>query len=131
MAKTKKGKKKITKLLNVKVKRKKKEKVLANYFVIGGALRGTEPAIIRTTSLKKAFGIYVTKINIPTTDFRTSRGPVDRFDPEKIVKKGKIYWDGDVYVEKLTRYKKIKKAPVAIPSINLSIETRDYEPGSY
>lgn len=112
-------------------KKKKKKLKLSNYFVICGALKGTEPAIIRTTSLKKAFTIYVTKVNIPTHDFKTSKGPVDRFDSDNIVKKEKIYWDGDVYVEKLTRYKKIKKSIVAIPAISLSIESRDYEPGSY
>jgi hypothetical protein len=137
LAKTKKGKKKkkVTKQSKSKGKKKKKKKKkklkLSNYFVIGSALRGTEPAIIRTTSLKKAYVFYVTKVHIPAHDFKTNTTPADRFDPDSIVKKGRIYWDGDVYVEKLTRYKKFKKTPVAIPSVNLSIESRDYEPGSY
>jgi hypothetical protein len=93
--------------------KKQGEKKEQYYFVLAGSLNGTNAAFIKTTSLKKAYLIYSLNVIIPVKQ-------KVNFDP-KCVKDNK-YYDGYVYVERVKRYKKIKKHKVAILDGTLKLE---------
>lgn len=94
--------------------RKKKGKT-SQFFVLGATLKGTTSAVIRAETFEQAHWIYTHAVLIPAK--RTAeRG----YHPNRL--KGNVYWDGNVYIEKLKLWKKIKGFPVAVIGIRIDLK---------
>jgi len=94
--------------------KKKDLQGLPTFFVLSGSLAGTTPAIIKAKDFKQAHWIYTHAVLIPA-----KRKKKNLFQSDKLRKKKNIYWDGEIYIEKLKVWKWVKGYPVSAVGVRV------------
>lgn len=87
----------------------------SQFFVLGDTLKGTTSAVIRCETFSQAHWIYTHHILIPA-----KRTADKKYQPKRLKKN--VYWDGNIYIEKLKLYKKVEGFPVAAIGIRINLK---------